>query len=187
MDQGIAAFLTGVAGLIGAGIGGLATAYGARIGAQKSIEAVQVQVERQASSEHEHWVRGQRTQICNEIAAAWNPLLQAAMHCTSYIATGRPFTDAERSEVTTTYQTLSAACHQVILWGPNDLAEAANELDDMALALHNLIYEWRHTLTEGDETEITAHRAAIEEATDALSLAFGRYAGTARRTLAGLH
>ncbi|MFG2954835.1 hypothetical protein ACGF5O_14015 [Streptomyces sp. NPDC048291] len=60
MDQGIAALIAAGFGLVGAAVGGAAAVWGARIGAERSAQAVKQQVQDQAAVEHAHWIRQQR-------------------------------------------------------------------------------------------------------------------------------
>lgn len=60
MDQGLAAVWAGVAGLVGAGIGGAAAVWGAAIGGRRTVEAAERQAQRTATAEHQHWLRQQR-------------------------------------------------------------------------------------------------------------------------------
>ncbi|MGW5284644.1 hypothetical protein ACWERI_35260 [Streptomyces collinus] len=183
MDQGIAAVLAGVAGLVGAGIGGLTTAYGARVGAQKSIEAVQVQVDRQAASEHEHWVRDQRKQVCNDIATAWTAFFYTSAPCMGNVASRQPVTDEQLTALDTAYQAVAVACHQLIMWGPDDLTVSAELLSRACLGINSNARIWPQILTSAQESAISGHMAAAEEASRALSSALARYVTKARATL----
>ncbi|MEU6509358.1 hypothetical protein [Streptomyces sp. NPDC046942] len=64
MDQGMAAVVAGLAGMVGAlggaVAGGLAAVRGARLGAETSARALRQQVQDQAATEHAHWLREQR-------------------------------------------------------------------------------------------------------------------------------
>lgn len=60
MDQGIAALIAAGFGLVGAGVGGLAAVWGAKVGAERSAQATRQQVQDQAVAEHDHWLRQQR-------------------------------------------------------------------------------------------------------------------------------
>ncbi|WP_030580432.1 hypothetical protein [Streptomyces globisporus] len=60
MDQGIAALIAAAFGFLGTGVGGAAAVWGAKVGAERSAEAVRQQVQDQAAVEHAHWLRQQR-------------------------------------------------------------------------------------------------------------------------------
>lgn len=60
MDQGLAALLAGVFGLVGAGLGGVGAIWGAKVGAQTAAKATRQQLWDQALVEHEQWLREAR-------------------------------------------------------------------------------------------------------------------------------
>ncbi|MET7719057.1 hypothetical protein [Streptomyces sp. NPDC005407] len=60
MDQGVAALIAAGFGVLGTVVGGAAAVWGAKIGAERSAQAVKQQVKDQAAAEHAHWLRQQR-------------------------------------------------------------------------------------------------------------------------------
>ncbi|CCA56269.1 hypothetical protein SVEN_2983 [Streptomyces venezuelae ATCC 10712] len=162
MDQGVAAAFAGIAGLVGAGLGGLATAYGARIGAQKTIEAVQVQVSQQASVEHEHWVREQRRQACDDIATAWVPFMTTSANCLARVSLGNSPSNEQLSELHQAFVGLAATCAKPPLWGPNELIRAAQDIVATTQPFSRSLSTFRGTLDSGDQEAIDAHKIQVD-------------------------
>ncbi|MEV1061762.1 hypothetical protein [Streptomyces sp. NPDC050263] len=170
MDQGIAAVLAGVAGLAGAGIGGLATAYGARIGAQKSMEAVQVQVRKQSEAEHLHWAREQRRQTCIALTDTFGLFARSVVSCNAFIYDRRPLPLEEIDRITAEAQSLVIQRGHVELWGPLPLTEAATALTDAAEELRRSTQQWPAVLDRNHQSEMTRyireHRSRVRPLKD---------------------
>lgn len=79
MDQGVAAVWAGAAGLVGAGIGGAAAAWGAWVAGEKTVEAAEKQARQSAVAEHHAWQRQARYEAyrtllgITEEMASWVP------------------------------------------------------------------------------------------------------------------
>ncbi|MEU8870270.1 hypothetical protein AB0D24_03745 [Streptomyces javensis] len=183
MDQGIAAVFAGVAGLVGAGIGGLATAYGARIGAHKTIEAAQTQVQHQSAAEHRHWVREQRRQACSDAADAWAPFADASVLCTVKIHRGSAAPQEAIDVLGRSIVDLNKRCARFQLWGPDELIEAAMNLVQTAMTADASVRAWQQVLEEGDQDAI--HAWQTEHAGVALQIgsAWAVFMDVARTTL----
>lgn len=69
---------TGVFGVIGAAIGGLAAAWGTRTGAERAALAAQRQVRDQAVAEHLHWLRQQRLEAYEGFMRAYDSFARVA-------------------------------------------------------------------------------------------------------------
>lgn len=82
MDQGLAALLSAGVGIVGAAVGGLAAARGARIGAETAARATAKQVRDQADVDHDHWLRGQRLEACRAFFVAYDEYALAASNMT---------------------------------------------------------------------------------------------------------
>jgi hypothetical protein len=71
VDQGWAAVIAGIAGLVGAVVGALAGGHaavrGARIGAEVNAAAVRAQVRDQAALAQQQWVRQERQKACLQV------------------------------------------------------------------------------------------------------------------------
>lgn len=156
MDQGVAGVIAGIAGLVGAGVGGLATAYGARIGAQKTLEAAQTQVERQATAEHAHWVREQRRQVYSAVVE-----LEAA----HTIAINGYQVQLERGAAPTTeqlhgledrYNRIAEVIACAHLWGPYELATKATLLRSALAEEISSLVDWCLAIDEGRTTRVCA-------------------------------
>jgi hypothetical protein len=111
VDQGIAAVWAGVAGLVGAGIGGAGAVWGAAIGGRRTVEAAERQAQRAAAAEHQHWLRQQRY----EAYQALTLLVEEAM-------SGPTPTAADVLETTSRVR---AAVSAVAVLGPNEVSNAA--------------------------------------------------------------
>jgi hypothetical protein len=71
VDQGWAAVIAGIAGLVGVVVGALAGGHaavrGARIGAEVNAAAVRAQVRDQAALAQQQWVRQERQKACLQV------------------------------------------------------------------------------------------------------------------------
>ncbi|MFF9329443.1 hypothetical protein ACF1AY_32585 [Streptomyces sp. NPDC014776] len=128
MDQGVAAVIAGVAGLVGAGFGGLATAYGARVGAQKTIEAARAQVVHQSVAEHAHWVRDQRRQVYSDLAKQHAAFTIASLDSKITLVKGHPLPDDMRDRLRGYVKALGELHALAPLWGPDDVVLKATKL-----------------------------------------------------------
>ncbi|MFB6837085.1 hypothetical protein [Streptomyces sp. NPDC056361] len=183
MDQGLAAALAGIAGVVGAGIGGLATAYGARVGAQKTIEAVHTQVTHQASAEHEHWTREQRRQACDETVSAWMTFVTLAVPCQGRISRDQDLSEEQFNTLHEAFIALTIATAKLQLWGPDNLVSSANSMSSAAKQLHVAMLRWPQTLHGGDTAETSAAKEQIEACATSASAAWRSFASTAHTTL----
>lgn len=183
MDQGIAAAFAGVVGLIGAGIGGLATAYGARIGANKTIEAAQTQVMHQSAAEHTHWVREQRRQICNDVMEAWTPLIEASVICTVRIRRGVSVPDDAVGALDSSFVNLSHRGARSQLWGPDELVNAIQDLVTAARSVADSARRWPQVLDGREQAAIQAHQTEHAAKASQVASAWRSFASVARATL----
>ncbi|MFI0238228.1 hypothetical protein [Streptomyces sp. NPDC016845] len=69
MDQGWAAVVAAVFGLVGTVVGGLAAIWGAKVGAERAAQAARQQAVDQAEFERSHWLRQQRLELFAEFLA----------------------------------------------------------------------------------------------------------------------
>jgi membrane protease subunit (stomatin/prohibitin family) len=184
MDQGIAAAFAGVAGLVGAGIGGLATAYGARVGAQKALQAVQMQVQQQAAAEHSHWLRDQRRQVCSDITAAWAQVVMPSARCLSRIEQGQAIHDDTLHALGSHIDALADACAPIPLWGPDHLIARTTELREASSDFAIAIARWNDVREAGDQAAINAQQQLCETLKDDFASAHGRFLSAARTVLA---
>ncbi|MFF4040670.1 hypothetical protein [Streptomyces sp. NPDC001816] len=183
MDQGAAAVFAGVAGLIGAGIGGLATAYGARIGAQKSIEAVGLQVQRQSAAEHGHWVREQRREVCVSFIDAFVRYAKGLVDCSKFVNTRTVVPSDTAADLSDSRNSLIILRGHLQLWGPQAVVDAAFALTDAVRATYDWVEEWYEILESGDESHIDSHIARDQELTTSLGAARLAFVATARDVL----
>ncbi|WP_128146072.1 MULTISPECIES: hypothetical protein [unclassified Streptomyces] len=184
MDQGVAGVIAGIAGLVGAGVGGLATAYGARIGAQKTLEAAQTQVERQATAEHAHWVREQRRQVYSAVVE-----LEAA----HTIAINGYQVQLERGDTPTTeqlhgledrYNRIAEVIACAHLWGPYELATKATLLRSAIAEEISSLVDWCLAIDEGRTGELHGCAQHYQAASDAVVTARRDFTGATQAVLA---
>jgi hypothetical protein len=182
MDQGIAGVIAGIAGLLGAGIGGLATAYGARLGAQKTIEAVQTQVDRQSAAEHRHWVREQRKQVYSSILEGHAALLAACEDRTNRLEDCYPLSDELITDDRDEIARFGATVAKAHLWGPDEIVSMADELFHAAVDRFVSQVEWSAAIQSGVQTAMQerwqAFRGMAQRETEA-RVAFVRAAHAA--------
>lgn len=183
MDQGLAAALAGVAGLIGAGIGGIATAYGARVGADKTIEAVQTQVHGQSTAEHAHWVREQRRQLCSDITDAYASFMEASAICSTWIRMGEAASREALDWISHSEVALINHCARTQLWGPDELEDAALTLLTTARSLSKSASDWRRVVETGEQDVIHAHQTDHARKIVQGAWAWNAFANVARTTL----
>ncbi|MFJ7180999.1 hypothetical protein ACIQXA_32420 [Streptomyces massasporeus] len=162
MDQGIAGVIAGAAGLIGAGIGGLATAYGARIGAQKTIEAAQTQVDRQSAAEHLHWVRDQRRQVYSQVVELHATYMLATIACAVTLGSGQHMSDEELRSVRGQYIKLVEVSARSDLWGPGEVVEKVNRLHHAAGTKYTALLDWSRAIKEGRAEDVARHSDEFE-------------------------
>jgi hypothetical protein len=183
MDQGVAAALVGVAGLVGAAIGGLATAYGARIGAQKCIEAVGLQVQQQSAAEHAHWVREQRRQAATAFIDGFVAFAAAYARCSTSICAHAELTDDQARELSQTGNDLTIARGHLELWGPESVVRAADVLNATVDVARNWINEWDEVYQSGDSEEINTHASRATELANTLGQVRKGFVRAAREAL----
>ncbi|MFD8369236.1 hypothetical protein ACFV2Z_00450 [Streptomyces sp. NPDC059688] len=157
MDQGVAAIWAGVAGLVGAGIGGLATAYGARIGAQKSLEAVGLQVEQQAAAEHAHWVREQRRQASFAFAQGFLAYAEAFVRCSGFVTEHSEVPEDQLGNLVEQANNLIILNSHLEAWGPETVVQAATGLTDEVGRTRRWIEDWYEIHQTGNQVEIDSH------------------------------
>ncbi|MEU9363167.1 hypothetical protein AB0D78_16210 [Streptomyces avermitilis] len=184
MDQGIAGVIAGVAGLVGAGIGGLATAYGARIGAQKTIEAAQTQVKHQSAAEHVHWVREQRRLVYSELAKLHASFTMTSIKCKIDLVGGQPLAEEAKESLIEQVTALGEVSALTVLWGPDDVVIKARRLPTTAAEKFSALVAWSAAAQTGSATGISRCSAEYGAADEADKEARHEFASTTRRALA---
>ncbi|MEV8334302.1 hypothetical protein [Streptomyces niveus] len=143
MDEGTAALIAAIAGMVGAlggaAVGGIAAVRGARLGAEKSAEATRQQVKDQAVVEHLHWLRQERREACVELLTSSEELVSALWQIWELVEPlvdeaepGQPIITPEMRTRLTTADEVHDAClaakMRLFLLGPDDLLETAEQL-----------------------------------------------------------
>ncbi|MFJ3950270.1 hypothetical protein ACIPXV_09395 [Streptomyces libani] len=121
MDEGLAALIAALTGLIGAAVGGWVTWKAARHGADAALRATMEQLSGQAINERSHWVRQERR-------AAYATVIDAYMSVTMLAAAHRSGLREETPEAYERLAELGMACKRLTLFGPDSVEEAASEL-----------------------------------------------------------
>lgn len=127
MDQGWAAVMAGVAGLLGAGVGGYFAMRGAQAGARTTAEAIAEQVERQAANEHAHWIRQERRQAFREIVAAYSEVAERLVQVRKAISREAP-TEALVASAEEACNQLATACGSIAMIATDQVWRAAARL-----------------------------------------------------------
>ncbi|QIT44993.1 hypothetical protein [Streptomyces antibioticus] len=185
MDQGIAGVIAGIAGLVGAGIGGFATAYGARVGAQKTIEAAQAQVSHQSTAEHAHWVREQRRQAYSDAMETHGTFITSLNVAVSQLSAAPPLSSETVTELQEKLVALGLAATRIHLWGPEEAVSKANTLARAAHRRLEALKGWSAATESATAYRDTRpRRREYGEATDAETTARADFVTVARSTLA---
>ncbi|MFJ6433896.1 hypothetical protein [Streptomyces sp. NPDC091416] len=153
MDQGVAALVAGIVGMVGAlggaVAGGVAAVRGARIGAEKTGEATRQAVQDQAAAEHGHWLREQRRDAYASFITATQAVTDASKAVTS-------MQHDELIAFNASVQDLIKISSLIKLMGPEDAISAAERVIGAAESFRRCMW---------DESRVTDHRS--QESLDA--------------------
>ncbi|WP_406429841.1 hypothetical protein OHA59_30350 [Streptomyces sp. NBC_01589] len=116
MDQGIAALVAAGFGLAGTAVGGAAAVWGAKMGAERSAQAVKQQVQDQAAAEHAHWLRQQRSEAYEQFEDTYNEVARL-------VALGEEQDVSQAAELIRTLHRWQA---RIEILGPVAVAESAD-------------------------------------------------------------
>lgn len=153
MDQGLAAFLAGMAALLGALIGGGFTARAARIGGEKTVEAARQQVKDQAAVESKRWLLQTRHD-------AYQVILGATESYMSALVLPTPEADAEVAK-----QLFHSAKLRIQLVGPDAVRSAVGELSLALVVVQRVIDEGRPVESWMVEKVNELHRVFLDAVT----------------------
>ncbi|MFE6487677.1 hypothetical protein ACFVGN_32750 [Streptomyces sp. NPDC057757] len=149
MDQGWSALIAGLAGLVGAAVGGYFAKAGAVQGAKTAADAVARQVEEQRAHELTQWIRQERRAAFGEVVRAHGELagrlaaLRVAVERGSVVgATGEQVDEA--------WTLLSLACSGVHLFGPEPVWIAADRVRSTA---HECVIAHRPLMTPASDAD----------------------------------
>ncbi|MFD5317884.1 hypothetical protein [Streptomyces sp. NPDC127098] len=163
MDQGIAAVLAGITGLLGAAIGGFAAAWGARIGAETAARASAQQVRDQAQVDHDHWLRGQRLEAWRALLARYDEYAIVASNMTRVLEGEISGSSGIGAEFGGKAHELTQAYFLVRLLGPDTVREAALQLRRGVQDHFDCVNEWTDVLLGMDGRAVAALQAEEEE------------------------
>lgn len=179
MDQGIAALVAGVTGMVGAlggaVAGGVAAVRGARIGAERTAEATRQQVQDQAAAEHGHWLREQR----RDAYASFITATQAVTDASKAVTTMQ---HEQLIGLNRSIQELIKVSSLITLMGPEEAISAAGRVIGAAEVFRQALWsESRVTDHRGQESHDAAERS--DEASDAFNEMAFRFVTTAQGVL----
>ncbi|MFJ1786744.1 hypothetical protein ACIOML_20815 [Streptomyces anulatus] len=164
MDQGLAGLLAGAAGLVGAGIGGLATAYGARVGAQKTIEAAQTQVAQQSAAEHIQWMRDQRRQVYSDLTALNASYFVAVATCSVELKGGRPLSSEQGENVKQRFLEIVESSARARLWGPDEVIASIDRVRISTASQVSALLSWSAAVLAENSEEMERRSQVFEAA-----------------------
>ncbi|MCT9011627.1 hypothetical protein [Streptomyces rhizosphaerihabitans] len=118
MDEGIAALIAAGFGLVGAGVGGIAAAWGAKVGAERSAQATRQQVQDQAAAEHDLWLRQQRLDAYQNFQDTYGELARL-------ISLGE---SEDLSAASDSARVMARWSARIDILGPPDVAELADRV-----------------------------------------------------------
>ncbi|MEU8852219.1 hypothetical protein AB0C70_39725 [Streptomyces sp. NPDC048564] len=132
MDQGWAAVIAGIAGLVGAVVGALAggraAVRGARIGAEVNAAAVREQVRAQAALELQQWVRQERQKACLQVMDLYAVFNSESVRRREQLGAGTVLDEASLQSYADYSTNLIAACSHLALLGPDSVQVAGGTL-----------------------------------------------------------
>ncbi|MFJ1673140.1 hypothetical protein ACIOK4_43670 [Streptomyces bottropensis] len=135
MDQGWAAVVAGIAGLVGAVVGALAggraAVRGARIGAEVNAAAVRAQVRDQAALAQEQWVRQERQKACLQVMDMYAVFNVESIRRREQLEAGTVLDEASLQAYAEALFKLLTACSHLALLGPDSVQLAGGTLRRM--------------------------------------------------------
>lgn len=194
MDQGLAALIAGVAGTVGALggaiAGGVGAVRGARIGAEKTADALHKQTQDQAEIEHRHWAREQRRLACSNAMEAHSALTWAMVQCAMPLERGELPDRDDHMTLDRAAQPLPRAAQQLQLWGPPELASAAAELVGRDSSAVLMLKRWVKAIEDGasaDASELATNYSGHSDWLGEAYVTFVRVAGEVLRDPSSNH
>lgn len=151
MDQGWAAVVAGVVGLVGAiggaAVGGIAAIWGAR-----------QQVRDQADRDHRRWIREERQKAYAQVLEAFTAYGSYAELVTVKLwkASGDaadPLPESDWDQLVQVSLGVQMACSKLGLFGPDVILQAGNTLRHTCGNLTGILHTWREALQSGEPPE----------------------------------
>ncbi|MFC7905368.1 hypothetical protein [Streptomyces nigra] len=165
MDEGVAGVIAGIAGLVGAGIGGLAS------------------VRHQSRAEHSHWVREQRRQAYGGIIDAYAVFTTSVQRCRTQMLLGRlPAAELTEQLLNELTALILVGAHPQ-LWGPDLMVERASALTSAAAQVYVVITEWPAVNGSGDRAAMARHLEKLASRNRDVAEARTSFVDGARMTL----
>ncbi|MEU1791255.1 hypothetical protein ABZ553_36370 [Streptomyces sparsogenes] len=131
MTEFTTALVAGLIGLVGTVTGAAATAWAAKIGANKNAEAVRGQAQDQATSEHAHWLRQQRLASYEGFLDAWDECIRKRTELTRPVDDSAH--DALRMELSRSASCMMERARRISLLGPEEVSLAAESISRATL------------------------------------------------------
>ncbi|MET8830422.1 hypothetical protein ABZX40_33600 [Streptomyces sp. NPDC004610] len=170
MEQLWPALVAGLAGLIGAALGGYFARSGAITGARTAADAIARQVDQQRANELHHWIRQERRTAYDEVIRAQGVLARHLAAFRSALEHQEP-RDTIDEELDAAWASLSLALSRTRLFGPEPVWTAAVRLRDAAhagLAAHRAFAGRLDSAPPGTAfpgwRELTAPRQGMKDA-----------------------
>ncbi|MEV7283322.1 hypothetical protein AB0O01_01925 [Streptomyces sp. NPDC093252] len=133
MDQLWPAVVAGLAGLVGAALGGYFARSGAVTGARTAADAITRQVDQQRANELQHWIRQERRTAYDEVIRAQGVLARHLAAFRTALEHQEPRGTVDE-ELNAAWASLSLACSRTRLFGPDPVWTAAVRLREAAHA-----------------------------------------------------
>lgn len=163
MDQGIAALVAGLTGMVGAlggaVAGGVAAVRGARIGAEKAFEAGRQQVQDQAAVELSHWLREQRREAYVSFIREIQVVIDAAKAVTT-------MEHDQLMNFNRSIEDLKVAGNSITLMGPQEMIEAAGRVIGSAIEFNACMWRESHTPDQRSQESLDASERTDDASDD---------------------
>ncbi|MGC9538051.1 hypothetical protein [Streptomyces sp. UG1] len=157
MDEGTAALIAGLAGLVGALggaiVGAVAAVRGARIGAEQAAETARQQVRDQASVDHDHWLRQQRLEAYTRFLAGYDDCTKVMQRIRRQILDMSAEADPPEQdfdEVAAAVNALRRLRQSVKLVGPDSIHSRAVALEDAVWDYHAALQDLAEAVAGAD-------------------------------------
>ncbi|NUK09178.1 hypothetical protein HRW18_14430 [Streptomyces lunaelactis] len=167
MNEGLAAIIAAVFGLVGAVVGGGAAVWGARIGSHKTAEALLEQTRIQALAEHGRWHQQTRLDAYEAFIVAITDASNALLAWQRAIAGG----DASEmpADVVDGMFAMSRASTRVDVAGPASIARLAESISEEIMAGMNMCGTNRSQWSQEIDTQFDQVLERASTSTDMFS------------------
>ncbi|MFC7303933.1 hypothetical protein ACFQVC_06860 [Streptomyces monticola] len=137
MDQGWAAVVAGIVGLV-------AALGGAAVGGRAAVRGAQVS----GNAAHRLWLRQERTRIYEQVHAAYADVAIEVPRVEQALRRREAPSDADTEEMRRAWAALRIACAGTQLFGPGEVVLAAMELRRLSTRCRSNIERWREAVAD---------------------------------------